>query len=285
VSEYDLWPIVVESGIRNAVGDRQAYLRLMQYVKSHCSQAVCAFVFKNRTRLPGLIDDIWRWENIDSVVTCADQSLLDRLRVAAAMPCSCGGAWKALVCQAFAFNGVNLAELCGFVFRALAQGRSPTTPVVTLAGIKGGEGKSLFLKGLAAVYGHEHLFYTPQHPAFPLVGLEFAKVVFLDDFRFLESVVPMATQCLWFDGSAVPLAKPQNVPGSMAHDVYHGAAPVFITTKLEDMDALEADGGGEASMVLRRLKVFRFTQRITAPTNRVPECAHCFAHLICSHGQ
>ena len=90
VTEYDLWPIVVESQIRSTPDDRNAHLRLMQYVKSHCSQAVCAFVFKNRARLPGLIEDIWRWEMVDDVLAAAVEPLIQSLRNAAAMPCVCG---------------------------------------------------------------------------------------------------------------------------------------------------------------------------------------------------
>ena len=61
MSDYELWPILIESGIKNTADDRQAHLRFMQYAKQHCSPATCAFVFRNRARLPALIDDIWRW--------------------------------------------------------------------------------------------------------------------------------------------------------------------------------------------------------------------------------
>ena len=71
VTEYDLWPIFVQAQIRNTSDDRQAHIRLMQHVKAHCSHAVCAFVFKSRARLPSLIDGIWPWEGIDSVLATA----------------------------------------------------------------------------------------------------------------------------------------------------------------------------------------------------------------------
>ena len=93
--------------------------------------------------------------------------------------------------------------------------------------------------------------------------------------------------CLWLDGSPVPVAMPQNTPGcSAAHEVYHGMAPIFITTKLQDLDDLIAAGDGEASMVLRRLRVFRFTKRITPPPNsRMPECGSCFARMVLEYGR
>ena len=44
------------------------------------------------------------------------------------------------------------------VMHALANGRSETTPVIVLAGDRGGEGKSMFFKGIFALFGDRHVF-------------------------------------------------------------------------------------------------------------------------------
>ena len=282
-NEYDLWPIVVESGIRNTPEDRNAHLRFIQYVKAHCSTAVCSFVFRNRARLPSLIDDIWRWETIDDVVVAANATLSQTLVAAMSQPCVCGGAWWRFASYSLGANGVDVSGLCKAVMHALSHGRSPTSPVITLAGLMGGEGKSFFFNCLHSVFGGENVFHTPQHPTFPLYGLDHAKLVYLDDFRFLESTVPMATQCLWFGGSPVPVAKPQNAPGAASQDIYRGRAPIFITTSLADIDALVEAGDGDASMLLRRLFVVRFTTRVVKPVHHIPECAACFARFITTY--
>ena len=282
-TEYDLWPIVVESGIRNLPGDRTAHLRLSQYVKTRCSAAACAFVFKNRAKLPQLIDDIWAWEEVDRAVVAASRSRTDTLRAAEAKPCVCGGAWMGFALYSLTMNNIDVPDLCKQVYKALSCGRGPNAPVVTLAGVAGGEGKSFFLKGLAAVFGVEKVFFSPQHPNFPLLDLDAATVVLLDDFRFFRSPVPVATQCLWFDGSPVPIARPQNVAGQSGQEVYRGDAPIFITTSKADVDRLVASGDGDASMLCRRLKVYNFTVRVPGPTVAVPECGHCFARLLRSH--
>jgi hypothetical protein len=283
VSEYDLWPIVVESRIRNLPGDRTAHLRLVQYVKTHCSSAVCAFVFKNRARLPQLIDDIWAWEEVDDAVANASRSRMDALRAAEAKPCVCGGAWMGFALYSLTMNNIDVPDLCKHMYKALSLGRGPSTPVITLAGAAGGEGKSFFLKGLAAVFGVENVFFSPQHPSFPLLDLNSASVVLLDDFRFFQTPVPVATQCLWFDGSPVPIARPQNVAGQTGQDLYRAGAPIFITTQKGDVDKLAASCDGDASMLFRRLRVYNFTARMPGPPAAVPECAHCFAKLLCSH--
>ena len=145
-------------------------------------------------------------------------------------------------------------------------------------------GKSFIMKGLAAVFGSENVFYTPQHPNFPLLGLDAAKLALLDDFRFLTSPVPLATQCLWFDGSPVPVAKPQNLQGAAAasHDVYTGSAPIFITTSMSEVELLEQEDDGDASMLRRRLTIFPFTASVPKPAMHIPACASCFARLVCS---
>ena len=280
ITEYELWPIVVESQIKNTPDDRNAHLRFMQYVKSHCSQAVCAYVFKNRARLPNLIDDIWRWELVGDVLTAAEQPLFQSLERASEAPCVCGGAWARFATYTLRINHIDASAVCTAVVHALVAGRSPTTPVVTFAGRTGGEGKSFFLKGLVSVFGTSFVFPTPQHAGFPLHGLESAKLAFLDDFRFVRSPVPLATQCLWFDGSPVSIAKPQNTQGAVSHEVYTGKAPIFITTSIKDLEALARAGDGDASMVLRRLLVFQSAIRAEKPSMPIPECASCFARFV-----
>ena len=98
-----------------------------------------------------------------------------------------------------------------------------------------------------------------------------------------------ATQRLWFDGSAVPCARPQNVPGMQVHFMYRGSAPIFATGKLDDIEELQKDGtvdpstgkplSSEASMLLRRLKVYPYRVRIPKPPSTC-HCGRCFASLV-----
>eukprot|EP00973_Karenia_brevis_P008838 1197555-Karenia_brevis.AAC.1 len=80
----------------------------------------------------------------------------------------------------------------------------------------------------------------PEKSNFPLLGLETGpKVAFLDEWRFVNKSVSFGTQCLWHDGSAVPVSRPQNVPGVQGHFMYRGSAPVFVTGKLDDIENLQ----------------------------------------------
>ena len=134
------------------------------------------------------------------------------------------------------------------------------------------------------------VFETPVRGNFPCLGLLGSKVCFWDEWRFGTDVLPWSLQCLLYDGSNVPVNRPQNVAGQIGHTKYEGTSPIFVTTKLDDVRRLESaasidpdtgrPGDSEASMILRRLKVYRYTERIAKPPPGLPYCARCFAELV-----
>ena len=296
VTELDIFPLVVQNGFGQQKGDddQEAALRLISFVKTSCSIPIQNFVFKHRHRIPSLIEDIWAWERVEEEVAARRRSAVEDLRAAAAKQCVCNGEWLKLVMQSFIMNQINIAELCHDVYQSLAQGRGPTVPVVVLAGAMGGEGKSVFFKALREVYGKHRVFPAPVAGNFPLIGIPGKKIAFLDDWRFNAAVLPYSLQCLWYDGSAVPVARPQNVPGAAGHLIYEGTAPIFATTKLQDLELLSEKAApnpetgmpmdGDASMLLRRLKVYSFRHRAPKPQQSVPYCPTCFAKLVLAQG-
>ena len=131
---------------------------------------------------------------------------------------------------------------------------------------------------------------TKEGGNFPLLDLMGAKVAFLDEHRFDPDILSWATQCLWFDGSPVPIGRPQNQPGVVGNTLYKGTAPIFITTKLQDLQRLEYEAqtnpatgqpwDADASMVSRRLKVYTFLRRVDKPKMKMDFCARCFSQLL-----
>ncbi len=144
---------------------------------------------------------------------------------------------------------------------------------------------------MKAVFGIESVQLTPEKGSFPLLGLEKKRVVILDEWRFGSSVLSMATQLLWLEGKPLNLTQPQNT-GAVGHFVYKGTAPIFVTTKEQYLDSLieearaaEAQNGAcEASMLLRRLGIFKFASQLPIPAGqKVHECAACFAKTVLQH--
>jgi hypothetical protein len=289
-TELDVWPLVVKNGFKNTPNCRNAHLELIEFAKRCCSYATQAFLFKIRSRLPELIDDIWQWETVEETLLLGRRSRVESMRAAWATACVCSGLYGTAVVESLHANSIDVRQVCVDIMASLHLGRCEKVPVLVFAGSRGGEGKSLFLKSLFTVFGYEYVFSKPEVSSFPLLDLPGKSVAFLDDWRFDDSVLSYSSQCLWYDGSPLQIARPQNQTGVKGHLLYRGTAPIFATTKLQDIKALRfaaADDpqtgcprDAETSMVLRRLKIYEFNARIAKPIGNLPYCGHCFADLV-----
>ena len=114
-----------------------------------------------------------------------------------------GGAWRQCAECALRSNGVGPVDVCCAVWNAIRDGRDETTPVVTLMGRYGGEGKPLFFGPLRAIYHVDYAQPTPQPGSYPLLGLETKRVAILDEWTFSEDDLPMATQLAIPEGRRV----------------------------------------------------------------------------------
>ena len=216
---------------------------------------------------------------------------MERLCAACSQPCVCGGHWPYWANKALQLNRIDCGLFWHTLYMALHDGRREDKTVMVSVGKRGGEGKSFLFSPLKAVYGLEHVMLTPEKGSFPLVGLECKRVVLLDEWRFNASVLSLTTQLLWLEGKPLVLPQPQNT-GVVGHKLYRGTAPLFVTTKEQYLDALEreaaaalaVDGASEATMLLRRLRLFKFGQKLPIPEGtHIPDCAHCFARMVLTH--
>ena len=287
-SEMDVWPLVVMNNVRHDASRGDAYLQLVDLAKRICSPAMVAFLFRIRKKLPSLIEDIWTWETVSDRLATSALSRPAALDAALQQPCVCGGQWVASVRASLDANGIDAVDLGHHIGRSFLVGRSETTPVVVLAGLQGGEGKSLVFLPLPAVVGQEFVQASPVKGSFPLLGLEHKKVVLLDDWHFHQHALPLSLQLLWYEGKPVPIARPQGRDGEAGHLLYTGSAPIFVTTPLKRIEQMEqsveqatAEGTSSPySMLLRRVRVYRFRVRVPPPPAQIPPCAHCFAWYL-----
>lgn len=289
-TEVDLYPIIVKNNFRNTHDDQSAGEKLVRWLKAHATPALFAWAFKNRQKLPGIVDDVWSWETVDDYLELNARTRLELLQRAAKLPCGCGGDWFRAASTSLKNNGINVRDLCSSVLRSLQCGRREDVPVIVFMGRFGGEGKSFFFSPLKNVFGEENVQATPQTGSFPLLGLEKKKVVLLDEWTFDASVLPLPTQLLWYEGKAFPLTRPQNKDYS-GHLLYKGSAPIFATCKEKDLgpilakaqEALALGRPSEHSMLLRRLRIYSFTKRFVAGPH-IYECPRCFARIILENG-
>ena len=170
-----------------------------------------------------------------------------------------------------------------------AFGRSETVPVVVLAGLHGGEGKSLILSPIPAVLGTDYVMQGLASGAFPMMDLPSRKAVILNEWKFNAAPISLATQLLWFEGKPVPITKPQNDrEAGGGHCLYRGSAPIFITSPLESLQPLidQADTDWQSgrpsqlTMLMRRLHVYHFRTPCTPPRRQLDPCPACFANFV-----
>ncbi|CAK9054506.1 SAM domain-containing protein (Fragment) [Durusdinium trenchii] len=287
-TEMDLYAVIVKNGFKNTPDDANAAARLIAYLKVHGTPALVSFAFKNRAKLPALIDDVWSWEKVEDYLETHAKCRLDQLYAAASAACQCHGRWMPRALLSLSCNGVPAEAFCKDVFTLLRDGRRADVPVMVLMGRFGGEGKSFLLAPLRPMYGQAHIQATPQRGSFPLLGLESKKVALLDDWCFDESVIPLPTQLLWYEGKPFPLPRPQNSNQYSGHLLYEGSAPIFVTVKEKDLGPLQAQAQvaftqgipSEHTMLLRRLRIYRFTRPLPQADGHILDCPVCFAQMI-----
>ena len=285
--ELDLYAVIVREGFRNTPDDPWACKKLVEFLRTSATPGLFQYAFKIRSKLSALIDDVWAWETVSDDLALLGQSRLERLVAAGKGPCTCAGWWRHCAEWALQANCINATELCGDVWRSIAQGRCESLPVVVLMGKHGGEGKSFVLAPLRSIYGQEYVQASPEIGSFPLLDLELKRLVLLDEWDFADHVVPLSTQLLWYEGKAFPIKRPQN--NNIGHLLYKGTAPIFITCKEKVLGpmivwAQQAAARGEAShltMLLRRLKVYGFSVKLPLPEGtQISECGACFSQMI-----
>lgn len=277
VRDVDLWPIVIKE---NIAPDEICAERLMAYAKRCGGPAMVDFCFHNWDKLPSIVARSWKVERVDDVVTMHSRTRMQIVREACDADCRCGGKWVSAAQKIMRQNDIDQTEWRQAVLKALADGRAKGN-LVCHAGKEGNEGKSFLLKPFLLIFGEDGVFVAPPKNAFPLMGLERARLVLLDDWRFNEDIVSYAVQLLWFEGAPFVIARPQNQ--FTGHVRYSKDDPVFLTTLLDDLTSLKGKRflkQGDVEMMLKRLHVFKFTAKISIPKNVAAGCARCFSRWL-----
>ena len=272
----DLWPIVIRENIcPDTPGCAD---KVVAYATRCGGPAMVEFCFANYPKLDELVARSWRMQHIDEHVAVQEKPRMNFVEEACRQPCSCAGRWAAAASQLFALNGLSEQEWRQAVVQALTHGRSKGS-LVCHVGKEGDEGKSFLLQPLYTVFGKDLVFTAPPKNAFPLLGLPAARLALLDDWRFNEDIVSYPTQLLWFEGKDFVIARPQNQYGG--HLRYSKDDPVFLTTLEADLMAVHRGTlEGDRDMMLKRLNIFRFHERLDNPDRTIPSCAPCFSKFL-----
>ena len=97
--------------------------------------------------------------------------------------------------------------------------------------------------------------------------------------REKKSSSPAYIGVRWFEGASLVIARPQNEHSG--HVRYAKDDPVFITTLEEDLrSAKKTVKDGDVSMMLKRLRIFKFAAPIANVDDTIAACPCCFAKFL-----
>jgi hypothetical protein len=268
-----IWPLVVAQNFKGQ-GARE---RLVSYAKACGGQPMVDFLFENFAKVPDLIARSWEFERCEEYIVRLQKTRSQIVMEHLTKPCACAGRWLPAASQLLERNNIDPTEFRNAMVRCLEEGRSKGA-LLCFVGRHGTEGKSWLLEPIPAIFGAEYVFTTPSKGNFPLLDLEKARVVVLDDWRFNELILSYNLQLLWFEGKPIVIARPQNEHSG--HIKYDKDDPIFISCLESDLLATKPGiQQGDVDMMLKRLKVFLFKEPIENPV-KIPPCGRCWATLL-----
>ena len=151
------------------------------------------YLFRIRQKLPSLMDDLWQWGEASDRLELSTNSRMAALADAMVAPCRCHGEWWACVHGALTANGIATEQLAHEFYLNFASGRSETVPVIVLAGLYGGEGKSLLLSPIPALLGDEYVMQGLASGAFPMMDLPSKEAVIVNEWKFTTAPISLAS--------------------------------------------------------------------------------------------
>ena len=136
-------------------------------------------------------------------------------------------------------------------------------------------GKTFIFKPLTELF---KCFVSPASGTFAWVGAEKAEVVFLNDFRWSDKLLPWPDLLNLLEECPVHLSAPKT---HFAEDLlWTEKTPIFATSSTR---LRKYDGGVlndiETEMMEARWHYFEFTQQIQTP-EEIKSCSRCFATFI-----
>lgn len=172
-------------------------------------------------------------------------------------------------------NSIAEADFSEAVRCLLTKGRGKYRNIL----IKGPAncGKSFILNPLNSIY---HTFTNPATISFAWVGAATCEVIFLNDFRWSERIIPWHDLLLLLEGQTVHLPAPKS---HFSQDIeFVKDAPIFCTGKDE---IVHVRGGvldaRETEMMRVRWNIFSFNAQIPCTEQvEISPCPRCFAELI-----
>ena len=275
LSPYEVSQIAVEKGIKSTL----ELLALANQQKRDGKTDLAEFIANRGCKaVEEALQIGWEMEEASGKLTRTKMTRMEILQEFLKEECvvGCSKQWISIAQDILRRNSITEADFTEAVRNLLVKGRGKYRNIL----LKGPAncGKTFILNPLNSIY---HSFTNPATTSFAWVGAEHCEVIFLNDFRWSEKIIPWHDLLLLLEGQTVHLPAPKS---HYAQDiVFEKDAPIFCTGK---DDLIYVRGGvvdsHETEMMQVRWKIFSFSSQISAAQQEdLYPCPRCFAQFIC----
>ena len=270
----DMSDVIVQKKIHT----KEELLILVNEQKLEGKRDLALYVLNNIDRCVKLISTTWEMVNAQEFLTRKTKSRMELLREASLKECNCDGEWLSLALETLDRNGFRVGEFSSAVRSLLNLGRGKHRNIL-LTG-PANCGKSFLLNPLTEVY---KCFTNPAQNSFAWIGAEKAEVIYLNDLRWADKLIPWNNFLQLLEGAEVHLSAPKN---HSPEDIKFTADTPIFATSIAPIRKYTAGvvNEGETEMMACRWNHFKFTRQLEKhEVKEVSPCATCFSKLIIFH--
>ena len=221
-----------------------------------------------------LLKTAWRIHNVQNEDERAKMTAMEVLiEKGSSAECVCNRQYRPCAAEILDSNGIDQNEFTTAVLEALSDGRKKGNNIMIIG--PANCGKTFILRPLTEIF---KCFVSPASGTFAWVGAEKAEVIFLNDLRWNERLMPWSDLLNLLEGLPVHLQAPKT---HYAEDVlWSKKTPIFGTSSNR---IRKYDGGVlndiETGMMDKRWKYFEFSQVVQSPREIKP-CPQCFTNFL-----
>lgn len=203
-------------------------------------------------------------------------TLSDDHRYDADLDKTCKGEWLSAAVEIIQKNGMDVDWFRTLIWKALRHGRSKKNNIMIIGATN--HAKSFLFMPLTHIY---RCFSCPSDNKFNWVGAPEKEVVFLNDFRYSDSMMPWGIFLNFLEGATVNVSMPKT--HYTQDQVWSKKQPIFATSDKRIVRVLNNQvDEGETEQMEKRWQYIQFNYQI--PEEKIDytivSCPRCFAELI-----
>lgn len=269
----DLADVIIAKKIKN----KADLFKLANEQKNEGKRDLPLYVLNNTDKCVKLISTTWEMKTVEEQMIREAKSRLEILEEKLLEECTsgCNGMWLECSLQTLERNNISAERFAKAVKTLLKYGRGKFRNIIITGAANCG--KTFLLQPLTDIF---RAFVNPAQNSFAWTGAEKSEIIFLNDIRWSDKLIPWNNFLQLLEGAKVHLSAPKN---HAAEDIlFSKDTPIFATSiaKIRKYTAGTVNEM-ETEMMDARWNIFNFHYQISRENiKEIPPCSHCFSKLI-----